>query len=208
MTTSGTEGYAEEATRLVGHFETVSFAKLHATVLHLVPPAPCSVLDIGSGTGRDAAHFAAMGHRVLAVEPVAELRMKAVELHPSQRIEWLDDSLPELAKLGARKQHFDLIMLTAVWMNLDCAQRRQAMPKVAGLLQPRGVVILSLRHGPVPPGRSMFSVSADETIELAANAELRLKLRLDDQPSHFGQSDVTWTRLAFAKPLSNHPASP
>jgi hypothetical protein len=32
-------------------------------------------LDIGAGTGRDAAGFAALGHRVLAVEPTAALRI-------------------------------------------------------------------------------------------------------------------------------------
>src|ERR1700693_3302183 len=50
---SGTEGYAEEAEALVRHYESLSF----------VSAAPCSVLDIGAGTGRDAASFAAMGHR-------------------------------------------------------------------------------------------------------------------------------------------------
>jgi N-dimethylarginine dimethylaminohydrolase len=35
---SGTEGYAEAAAQLSGLFESVSFAKLHAKVLHLMPP--------------------------------------------------------------------------------------------------------------------------------------------------------------------------
>ena len=100
---SGTEGYAAGAQRLATAMESVSFAKLHAKVLHLMPPPPGSVLDIGAGTGRDAAQFAAMGYQVVATEPVAELRMKAQDLHPSRQIEWLDDSLPDLASLVARK---------------------------------------------------------------------------------------------------------
>jgi protein-L-isoaspartate O-methyltransferase len=198
---SGTEGYAATAERFAERAESVSFAKLHAKVLHLMPPPPGAVLDVGSGTGRDAAQFAAMGYRVVATEPVAELRTKARELHPSRQIEWLDDSLPDLATLVARKAQFDLIMLTAVWMHLDAAQRRHAMPGLAYLLRPQGVMILSLRHGPVPAGRLMFDVTADETIALAGNEGLRPLLRLDDQPSHLaGKSDVTWTLLAFAKP--------
>jgi SAM-dependent methyltransferase len=200
---SGTEGYAEAAPQLAGLFESVSFAKLHAKVLHLMPPPPGCVLDIGSGTGRDAAQFAAMGYQVVAVEPVAELRAKAEALHPSRQIEWRDDSLPDLADLVARKARFDLIMLTAVWMHLDPAQRRQAMPRVASLLREGGVMILSLRHGPVPPGRQMFDVAADETIVLAGQTGLRLILRLNNQPSQIaGKTDVTWTLLAFlaAKP--------
>jgi protein-L-isoaspartate O-methyltransferase len=197
---SGTEGYAQGTERFASAVESVSFARLHAKVLHLMPPPPCAVLDVGAGTGRDAAQFAAMGHQVVAVEPVRELRDKAAELHPSQQIEWLDDSLPDLAKLAARKARFDLIMLTAVFMHLDTAQRRHAMPRLAGLMRPRGALILSLRHGPVPPGRLMFAVSTEETTALASDAGLALTLRLDDQPSQIaGKSDVTWTLLAFAQ---------
>jgi hypothetical protein len=137
----------------------------------------------------------------VAVEPVTELRTRAEQLHPSPRIEWLDDSLPDLATLAERKAQFDLIMLTAVWMHLGPAQRRHAMPKVASLLRRNSVMILSLRHGPVPPGRVMFDVSADETIALAGNEGLRPLLHLDNQPSQIaGKSDVSWTLLAFAKP--------
>jgi protein-L-isoaspartate O-methyltransferase len=197
---SGTAGYAEGADRFAAVVEGVSFAKLHAKALHLMPQPPCAVLDVGAGTGRDAAQFAAMGHRVVAVEPVRELRDKAAKLHRSQQIEWLDDSLPDLATLVARKMRFDLIMLTAVFMHLDTAQRRHAMPRLAGLLRPRGALILSLMHGPVPPGRLMFDVSAEETASLARAAGLALTLRLDDQPSQIaGKSDVTWTLLAFTQ---------
>ena len=80
---SGTEGYAEEADELFQRYESISFAEVHRSVLHLIPTAPCWVLDIGSGTGRDAAALAAMGHRVVAVEPTDEMRMRAAALHPS-----------------------------------------------------------------------------------------------------------------------------
>ena len=51
------------------------------------------------------------------------------------------------------------------------------MPRVAKLLRAEGVLALSLRHGPVPPGRRMFEVTADETIGLAQTEGLRLLLR-------------------------------
>lgn len=194
---SGTEGYAEEADALVGQYESISFAEAHRHVLHLIPSAPCRVLDIGAGTGRDAAAFAAMGHAVVAVEPTAELRARAAALHPSPRIEWLDDGLPDLARLAGRD--FDVVMLTAVWMHLDEGQRRRAMPRVARLVRGGGVAVFSLRHGPVPPGRRMFDVSAEETAGLAAAAGLGLALRLDDRADTLGRPGVRWTRLAFSK---------
>lgn len=195
---SGTEGYAREADALVRQYESISFADVHRHVLHLIPTAPGRVLDIGSGTGRDAASLAAMGHGVVAVEPTDELRMRAAALHPSPRIEWLDDSLPGLTCLIGRGEHFDAVMLTAVWMHLDEVQRQQAMPTIASLLRRGGVMIFSLRHGPVPPGRRMFEVTADETVRLAEAQGLRLVLQREGQDGLFGRAGVSWTRLAFS----------
>lgn len=195
---SGPEGYAKAAEALLRQYESIPFADVHRQVLHLIPTAPSRILDIGAGTGRDAAGFAALGHQVVAVKPTAELRRPAMALHPSARIEWVDDSLPELASLTGRGETFDVVMLTAVWMHLDERQRRRAMPVVARLVRPGGVMILSLRHGPVPPGRRMFEVSADETANLAGAEGLRLILKLEHQGALLGQTGVSWTRLAFA----------
>jgi SAM-dependent methyltransferase len=195
---NGTENYAAEAPELFKRYESISFADAHRLVMHLIPTAPSRVLDIGSGTGRDAAGFAALGHSVVAVEPTEELRRGAMLLHPSPMIDWLDDSLPDLVAMRTRGEEFDVVMLTAVWMHLDGLQRRQALPNVAALVRNSGVVIMSLRHGPVPPGRRMFEVSAEETIALAQPLGLRCILRREAAPS-LRQPGVTWTWLAFRK---------
>ena len=194
---SGTEGYAEEADDLFQRYESISFAEVHRSVLHLIPTAPCWVLDIGSGTGRDAAALAAMGHRVVAVEPTDEMRMRAAALHPSPQIEWLDNSLPDLRHALELGKQFDVVMMTAVWMHLDQQQRRCAMPGVALLVRAGGDMMMSLRHGPVPPGRRMFAVSADETIGLAQAAGLQLLI--NQSASSARVPEISWTRLAFRK---------
>jgi SAM-dependent methyltransferase len=198
---SGTEGYTEEAEGLIEPYEGLAFADVHKPVLHLIPQAASRILDIGSGTGRDAADFAAMGHQVVAVEPTDALRIRAMSLHPSPQIDWLNDSLPELRLLRERGQTFDMVMLTAVWMHLDAQQRQQGMPIVAALVREGGVMIMSLRHGPVPQGRRMFEVSAQETIALAEAQGLRpvLDLRTDSIQEINRLAGVTWTRLAFKK---------
>jgi protein-L-isoaspartate O-methyltransferase len=90
---SGTENYAEEAPELLKRYESISFADHHRSVIHLIPTVPGRVLDIGAGTGRDAAGFVGLGHSVVAIEPTVELRRDAMVLHPSPMIEWVDDSL-------------------------------------------------------------------------------------------------------------------
>jgi SAM-dependent methyltransferase len=200
---SGTEHYADEAPELLKRYESISFADAQAPVLQLIPPAPGRALDIGAGTGRDAAGLAALGYSVVAVEPTEELRRGAMLLHPSPMIEWLDDSLPDLAAVRARKEEFDLVMLTAVWMHLDEAQRQRAMPNVSALVRNGGIVIMSLRHGPIPPGRRMFEVSAEETIALARRSNLFCTLNREAEAS-LRQAGVSWTRLAFQKNSDNN----
>jgi SAM-dependent methyltransferase len=201
MPISGTEGYAEEAEDLFKRYESIPFADAHRAVLHLIPAVPGRVLDIGSGTGRDAAWFAGRGHSVVAVEPTEAMRIPAMALHPSPRIDWLNDSLPELAALRARRKTFDLVMLTAVWMHLDEAQRRQAMPNLASLARPGGTLIMKIRHGPVPPGRRMFEISAEETIALARNEGLHsvLNVRTESSQENNRAAGVSWVNLAFVK---------
>ena len=198
---SGTEGYAEEAEELFKLYENLPAADAHRAVLHLIPAAPGSILDIGAGTGRDAAWLASLGHRVVAVEPTDAMRLPAMALHPSPRIEWLDDSLPDLALLRTRGERFDLVMLSAVWMHLDAEQRRQAMPNLAALVRAGGVMIMKIRHGPVPAGRRMFEVSSEETIALAQTQGLHpvLDVRTESTQEANRIAGVTWTNLAFVK---------
>jgi SAM-dependent methyltransferase len=195
MRPSGTEGYGESADTLVKQYESLAFAQVHRHILHLFPQAPSRVLDIGAGTGRDAAGFCALGHSVTAVEPTAEMRAHGQRLHGHLPIRWIDDALPDLARVLALGERFDVVMLTAVWMHLDAGQREQAMGRVASLLQPEALMSLSLRHGPVPAGRRMFDVSAAETSELAARHGLAAIHESEGLSLH--APGVTWNRLAF-----------
>ncbi|HDR9251566.1 class I SAM-dependent methyltransferase [Burkholderia vietnamiensis] len=197
----GTEGYAENAHSLIERWKDLSFAERHEPILHLLPQSPARILDIGAGIGTDADAFAAMGHSVVAVEPVDALRIAGIERHSSARIEWLDDSLPQLAHLRTGRREFDLVMLSAVWMHLDEDERRRAMPNVGALLCDGAMLIMSLRYGPVPEGRRMFDVSAEATIRLADAHGLRNVLNVETESVQRGNrsAGVMWRRLAFVK---------
>lgn len=197
----GTEGYAEQATSLIEQYETVPFTDKHQPALHLIPAHPCNVLDIGAGTGADASWFANAGHKVVAVEPTREFRSAGMALHPVPTIEWVDDGLPHLEVILNRDQRFDLISLSAVWMHLALKEREIAMPNLARLLAHGGVVFMTLRHGPIPDGRRMFEVTAEETVLLAQSQGL--KAVVNDRMQSAGRANrlagVEWSHLAFAR---------
>ncbi|MBB5406954.1 MULTISPECIES: class I SAM-dependent methyltransferase [unclassified Paraburkholderia] len=198
---SGTEGYAENAQSLIEQWQDISFENSHRPVMHLLPMPPAHILDVGAGIGTDAAALGAMGHTVMAVEPVDALRVAGIGLHSSSRIEWVDDSLPDLMSVRSRRREFDLVMLSAVWMHLDEDERCQAMSTVSSLLREGAMVVMSLRHGPVPEGRRMFDVSAAETIRLASAHSFRTVLNVRTESTQRGNQrmGVTWSRLAFVK---------
>ena len=193
----GTAGYSEAADLLVDSYESITFEDLYRPLLELLPKSG-QALDIGAGTGRDAAALAAKGFRVYAAEPTAEMRAHGERLHPDPAITWTDDALPDLEKLHADNRRFDLILMTAVWMHLDESERERALPKVAHLLAPGGRLFMTVRKGPVPQGRRMFHVPIDDLIAGAKNAGLTL-LRSHEYSDMLGRPDVSWTMLAFER---------
>ncbi len=193
----GAAGYAEAADSLIESYESISFEAIYGPLLDLLPQVG-RALDIGAGTGRDAAALALKGFRVHAAEPTAELRAHARRLHPSPAVTWIDDALPDLAGLQAEAIRFDLILMTAVWMHLDKDERERALPRVAELLAPGGRLFMTVRRGPVPPGRRMFHVPTDELIAAAEAIGLRV-LRSFGISDMLGRRDVSWTMLAFER---------
>ncbi|MDH0616419.1 MULTISPECIES: class I SAM-dependent methyltransferase [unclassified Agrobacterium] len=195
------KGYAEAATpELISRFDNLDCREIYAPVIDLLPSAPCRIADIGSGTGRDAAWFAAQGHDVLAVEPVEELREPGMRLHPSDKITWLDDSLPDLAE--ARLQGvFDLVVLCGVWHHVDHGARQTAMENLAEMTATGGLLIMSLRHGPAPEGRRAFAISPAETTGEAARFGFTLVRQAEVASIQAGNRavGVHWTWIALRK---------
>jgi 2-polyprenyl-3-methyl-5-hydroxy-6-metoxy-1,4-benzoquinol methylase len=197
--TPALEGYAAEALTLVERYESVAAADKLRPVAHLLPTSPSQVADIGAGTGVDAAWLAAQGHSVLAVEPTLGFREAGQRLHPSDRIEWMDDSLPALDVVKSRGARFHLVLLSAVWAHLPEPMREEAMRNLASLLRPDGMLILSLRHGVFPASRPGYPASADQTIALARAEGLHPIYRCEAESMQAVNraSGVTWTWLAF-----------
>ncbi len=194
------EDYAREAPDLVQSFEALSPADVYAPLAHLLPTRPARFADVGAGTGRDAAWFVSLGHSVLAIEPTGALRAAGMKLHPSQRIVWLDDTLPELERTFARGESFDRVIVCAVWQHLDHEERIRAMPNLARLLATDGQLIMVLRHGPPAARRTNDDTQRQDAEALAQTSGLRLVFGCEGPPVNPANrtSGVTLTWLVFA----------
>src|SRR5262249_17720623 len=188
--------YDTHAPDLVGRYEAVDPLKLHGWLKGLLPDVPSTVLDIGAGSGRDAAWFSARGCDVVAVEPSGGVRPAGEGLHPDPRIRWIGDRLPELGATGQLGISFDLVSLSAVWQHVAPGHRERAFRKLAGLVKSGGLLAISLRHGPSPPESRMYPVSLDEVERLARNHGVVIgKVHPPADPR--GPAHGSWTRLAL-----------
>ncbi|WP_431858707.1 class I SAM-dependent methyltransferase [Azospirillum sp.] len=183
--------YDRRALELASQYETVGFDEVHADILDLLPPEGATILDVGAGSGRDAAWLAAKGHDVVAVEPSAGMRAEAVRRHETGRIRWVDDRLPGLEYVHRLGVAFDFILLSAVWMHVAPADRQRAFRKLVTLLKPGGRMVMSLRHGTPDPERAMHPVSRAEIERLAAEHGAMVT-RAIRTPDSLGRADVSW----------------
>lgn len=191
--------YDRLAGEIVPDYESLAFEQVHPATLDLLPPPSAAILDVGAGTGRDAAWFARQGHEVVAVEPSRELRRAGQELHESPAITWIDDCLPELSVVCGTESAFDLIWLSAMWMHVPPGDRARAFRTIASLLQPGGGMMFSLRLGPLPPERPMAPVSAGEIRDLARDSGLET-VRVSRHEDAAGRPEISWDMVWLRRP--------
>lgn len=201
------EQYNLRVSDCVGKYELLAFEDVHADVLDLIPNKPGMLLDIGAGSGRDAAWFARAGWDVIAIDPAANMLESASRLHAEPQIRWLQDRLPGLEKTMRLGLQFDVLWLSAVWMHVAPADRSRAFRKMVSLLNPAGWIMLSLRHGSFSDGRKSYPVSSDELDKLALQHGLSVR-RVCKSVDRFGRDNVNWEWVCLQLPDDGTQALP
>jgi len=191
--------YDARAAQLADRYETVPAGRIHHWLKDLLPSKTGTVLDVGAGSGRDAAWLAAQGYDVVAVEPSGNMRTAARQRYEDRPIQWLADSLPRLEQTFRSGLSFDVILLSAVWMHVAPSDRERAFRKLIALLKPGGLLAVTLRHGPAEPERGFHPVSEDEIRRLARDHGAFIE-RHGAADDHLGRADVRWTHLAIRLP--------
>lgn len=202
-----TRWYDAHAADVSRRYESVAAESVHAWLVDLLPNPPAMVLDVGAGSGRDAAWLASRGLDVVAVEPSAAMRSEGQRLHRSPRIRWIDDCLPGLDKVLRLGLSFDVILLSAVWMHVPPQDRVRAFRKLVTLLKPGGAIALTLRHGPAEPARAIYTVSQAEVERLAREHGAFVE-RASRSKDGLGRDEVGWTEIAIRLPDDGSGALP
>jgi 2-polyprenyl-3-methyl-5-hydroxy-6-metoxy-1,4-benzoquinol methylase len=197
-TAEATQYYLRHADELLGRYEAVAFETVHADLLRYIPVTPGAALDVGAGSGRDAAWLAARGWFVVAVEPAALLREGGRRLHPDCGIVWMDDFLPNLAMTHELKQKFDFILLSAVWMHVAADAEEIALAALAELCAPQCIVAISVRMGGDENRRGFHRTDLGQ-LKLRARRAGFLLVTEDLSQDRFGRFGIAWTRLVLKR---------
>jgi len=180
-------------------YNSFKFSKVHRSFSKFLPPIGANILDIGSGSGRDAFALAKRGYFVTAVEPSVAMLNLAKQHHDHERIIWIRDSLPLLDKLKDSNQKFDFILLSAVWMHISPEKRKGALKRLAGLLNDGGLIAVSLRIGPTIPERFIHEVDVGSLITLATLFGLKVVYISRSTKDSLSRDNVSWRKVVLAK---------
>ncbi|MCL1039633.1 class I SAM-dependent methyltransferase [Shewanella submarina] len=208
--------YNTHAEELAAQYQSLAAENVHKDWLGILQQpefeGPLRVLDIGAGSGRDAAFFATerQGNQVIAVEPADEL-VRLGKIHTQGlAVTWCQDSMPDLAGPEfAAVEHsetgldsrFNVILLSAVWMHLPAEQRPKALIRLAELLADNGLLVISLRLTISEDDihtRKMFPVSASELESLVLSVGLKRYLVSHEEADQLGRS-LSWQTIVLSK---------
>jgi protein-L-isoaspartate O-methyltransferase len=190
--------YSRNADRLIDRYEKLAPQAVHAAWIHLVPETRSRILDVGAGSGRDAAWFAGLGHCVIAVEPADNLRKKAIALHSRADVRWIKDRLPGLNLVHRLNAGFDVILVSAVWMHLTQTDRPRAFESLYTLLNPAGILIISIRYGPVAGRPAMFPATGSEIGNLARQLGLDVVINVQNDDLYH-RTEVRWETVVLRR---------
>lgn len=208
--------YNKNANDLSDLYLSKTFEEVHQAWLEYLSPVfnkpDARILDLGAGAGRDSKYFAEQGTAnnlsVTAIEPALKLAKLGQQHTQGLKVNWLQDSLPDLHTVTKQEISFDLILLSAVWMHIPESQRARSLRKLANLLKPGGILVISLRHGPSGDERTMFDVCSEQLTHLAKNLGLSPLLVTDKNQDIIGRSEVSWQTVVLQLPDDGSGAFP
>lgn len=202
-TVSHYDTHAREAST---RYESADMSRLHAMLLRRLPPKGASVLELGCGSGRDAAFLQASGYDVTAVDASPGMIAVAARLHPelAGRLSCAAVPFPEDSPLLQRS--FDAVFSNAMFMHIPDHDLPLVVDQVRRMMRPGGVAVISVsvdRGGLADSrdgtGRLFRERQPEELRQVFERSGLAFVAQSSSADS-LDRPAIRWVTLVFASP--------
>ncbi|HUX11405.1 MAG TPA: class I SAM-dependent methyltransferase [Spirochaetia bacterium] len=133
--------YDENAARMAARYEQIEFGAYLDRFLTLVS-AGSKVLEIGSGSGKDAARLLAAGMDVTILDGSRAMLDQAVQTHPELAGHQLLVKLP--GRIPVNAGEFDAVLSRAMIMHIERESLSNLFREIARVIKPGGVFAYSV----------------------------------------------------------------
>jgi 2-polyprenyl-3-methyl-5-hydroxy-6-metoxy-1,4-benzoquinol methylase len=140
------EFYQSNADACLHRYESARMASLHLTLRRLVKPGG-RVLEVGGGSGRDAACLASLGCRVTFTDGCPDMLDAACRQHPLLKEYGRVAAFPLEENDPLLFARFDVVLCLAVIMHLDDSDLCATASQIAQLTAPTGCAVISQSIG-------------------------------------------------------------
>lgn len=201
MTLKNSASWASYDSESIKYFDTYNklyFSNIHRQFIRFLPESSnAKVLDIGSGSGRDALSLARRGYQVTAVEPSEKMLDLAKTKNNHNNIVWLNDCLPNLSSLD--KNTYDFVLMSAIWMHIAPCERKSSLNRISSLLKEGSHLAITLRIGKPDLSRTMYSVSEEELLTQSFETNLDPIYISREIKDPLNRNEVMWKKIVLQK---------
>lgn len=141
MSNRTVEYYEQNAVELSQRYETTALDSFH-NALHAIIEPGAKIIEIGCGSGRDAARALAYGYDVIALDGSKNLLAEAARLHPELTKRLLHSKLPD--KLAFANNSFAGFFSVACLMHFALPETMQILQEICRVVIPGGNGLVSL----------------------------------------------------------------
>jgi SAM-dependent methyltransferase len=195
--------YNGNAAACAAKYESADMSHLDHLLLRHLPEKDARVLELGFGSGREAAFLLQNGHDVRAIDASAGMVEEALRRHPQLSGRLTCEALPLEEGSRLLGESFDAVLAIALFMHIPDSDLFETIFQLKRLLKPRGTAFISVsvgREGVDSAGRGrggrLFRErSADELLLLFERVGFRLTARYET-PDVL-ERDMLWCTLVF-----------
>ena len=196
--------YSQNALKVAERYESADVKQLHDFLTSSLKPCG-RLLELGCGSGRDAAFMVSQGFKVLATDGSASMVEQAKLHHPELAAHLVHLELP--AGLSNALGVFDGIYAVGVLMHLSIQEIERTISAINSLLAANGRFVFSVpaRRDEVTTnefdskGRRFTALSPDGWTDLCLKHNLQI-VRTMISEDGLGRGGVAWLNCLVEKP--------